>query len=134
MCKSVLAPLFAPQGERFKAAAKAVELFARCSPIIPFMGVRRERDYLVRAREQGQACVACGRFLPGPPSADRRCDDCAKIPTHHIYMAFSHRDAWHCQFLEADLKTPLPPKLTFATSDKLRELAQRGGAFKNLES
>ena len=49
-------------------------------------------------------------------------------------MAFSHRDGWHCQFLEADLKTPLPRRITFTTSDKVREFARRGGAFKNLES
>jgi hypothetical protein len=39
-----------------------------------------------------------------------------------------------CQFLEADLKTPLPRKLTFAHADKIRELARRGEAWGNLES
>jgi hypothetical protein len=36
-----------------------------------------------------------------------------------------HRDGWHCQFLEADCKTPLPKKLTFANKAKLWELAEQ---------
>lgn len=51
-----------------------------------------------------------------------------------VYMFFGHRNGWECQFLEADLKTPLPRKITFATSDKVSEFARRGGAFMNLES
>jgi hypothetical protein len=39
---------------------------------------------------------------------------------------------WHCQFLEADLKTSLPRKLNFASDEKLFELAQRGRALKDL--
>jgi hypothetical protein len=49
-------------------------------------------------------------------------------------MYFMVRDGWYCQFLEPDLKTPLPRKLTFANADKIRELAERGGAFSDLES
>jgi hypothetical protein len=41
---------------------------------------------------------------------------------------------WYCQFLEEDLKTPLPRKLTFATYDKIIQLAARAGALSNLES
>jgi hypothetical protein len=48
-------------------------------------------------------------------------------------MYFMHRDGWHCQFLEEDLKTPLPKTLTFQSPDKLMELAERGGAAMNLE-
>lgn len=42
-------------------------------------------------------------------------------------MTFMLRDGWRCQFLEEDLKTPLPKKLTFADAEKLFELAERGG-------
>ncbi|HEY4047011.1 MAG TPA: hypothetical protein VGM27_09100 [Acidobacteriaceae bacterium] len=49
-------------------------------------------------------------------------------------MSFMHRDGWYCQFLEVDLKTALPRKLNFASADKVRELAERVGAFKDLES
>lgn len=52
---------------------------------------------------------------------------------HHVYMYFLLRDGWYCQFLEADLKTPLPRKLTFASADKVRELAERGGGLKKTE-
>jgi hypothetical protein len=38
------------------------------------------------------------------------------------------------QFLEADLKTPLPRKLTFADPEKIRELARRGGAWRDSDS
>ena len=41
---------------------------------------------------------------------------------------------WLCQFLEADLKTPLRKKLTFQTPDKVMELAMRGGADTALAS
>jgi hypothetical protein len=34
----------------------------------------------------------------------------------------------YVQFLEADLKTPLPKELTFTDPDKIRELARRGEA------
>jgi hypothetical protein len=44
------------------------------------------------------------------------------------------RLGWYCQFLEEDLKTPLPLKLSFADESKVRELAQRGGGFANLEA
>jgi hypothetical protein len=34
---------------------------------------------------------------------------------HRVYMSFQCRYGWHCQFLEQDLKTPLPRKLHFAS-------------------
>jgi hypothetical protein len=49
-------------------------------------------------------------------------------------MSFMQSHGWYCQFLEEDLKTPLPRKLTFASSDKIRALAERAGALRNLES
>jgi len=39
-----------------------------------------------------------------------------------------------CQFLEQDLKTPLPRKLHFASPDKLIELVERGGGFPDQET
>jgi hypothetical protein len=38
------------------------------------------------------------------------------------------------QFLEPDLKTPLPRKLTFTDREKIRELARRGEAWNDAES
>jgi hypothetical protein len=55
-------------------------------------------------------------------------------PSHQVYMYFFKRDGWEVQFLEADLKTPLPKKLTFSDSEKIRELAKRGGAWRDSES
>jgi hypothetical protein len=54
---------------------------------------------------------------------------------HTVYLHFmSGRKGWHCQFLEADLKTSLPRTLTFAGPEKIRELARRGEAWGDLES
>jgi hypothetical protein len=33
--------------------------------------------------------------------------------SHRVYMAFFQREGWYVQFLEADLKTPLPRKFNF---------------------
>jgi hypothetical protein len=43
------------------------------------------------------------------------------------------RDGWYCQFLEADLRTALPTKLTFRSPAKIRELYDRFAADKKLE-
>ena len=43
------------------------------------------------------------------------------------------RQGWHCQFLEEDLKTPLPRKLSVNDPAKLFEIAERGGYRLNLE-
>ena len=42
---------------------------------------------------------------------------------------FFYRQGWQVQFCEADLKTALPRKLTFADPEKIRELARRGEAW-----
>ena len=54
-------------------------------------------------------------------------------PSHQVYCYFFKRGGWQVQFLEADLKTPLPCKLTFAHADKIREVARRGEALGTLE-
>ena len=46
-------------------------------------------------------------------------------------MYFVLRDGWHCQFLEADLKTPLPRTFRFATPEVVK-LAERGRGLKDL--
>ena len=48
-------------------------------------------------------------------------------------MSFQFRNGWHCQFLEADLKTSLPKRLHFASPDKIIELVQRGGGIADQE-
>ena len=53
---------------------------------------------------------------------------------HRVYMSFQLRDGWQCKFLEADLKTPLPKRCHFSTSDRLVELVERGGGFTDQES
>lgn len=53
---------------------------------------------------------------------------------HRVYLSFQDRYGWHCQFLEADLQTPLPRHLHFSSADKIVELVERGGGFKDQES
>ena len=44
-------------------------------------------------------------------------------------MYFFFRRGGQVQFLDADLKTPLLQKVTFADADKIRELVRRGEAL-----
>jgi hypothetical protein len=53
---------------------------------------------------------------------------------HVVYMYFQQNGGWHCQFLEADLKTSLPCKLRFSEEDSIRELVARGGGAGTAES
>ncbi|MGP8271757.1 MAG: hypothetical protein ACLQLH_16970 [Terracidiphilus sp.] len=53
---------------------------------------------------------------------------------HRVYMSFQDRHGWQCQFLEADLRTPLPKRLHFSSSDKIIELVERGTGFPDQES
>ena len=47
-------------------------------------------------------------------------------------MHFVFRTGWYCQFLEEDMKTPLPRTLTFADDQKIWETAKRGGFTLNI--
>jgi hypothetical protein len=49
-------------------------------------------------------------------------------------MHFMRTNGWYCQFLEEDLKTPLPLKLALDDPEKSRELAKRGGVSMILEN
>jgi hypothetical protein len=51
-----------------------------------------------------------------------------------VYLSFQDRRSWQCQFLEADLKAPLPKRLHFTSPDKIIELLERGGGFPDQES
>jgi hypothetical protein len=46
------------------------------------------------------------------------------IHNHRIYMTFFQREGWYVQFLEADLKTPLPRTFNFKDPEKIKELAK----------
>jgi len=53
---------------------------------------------------------------------------------HRVYMSFMDRHGWQCQFLEADLQSPLPKRLHFSSPDKIIELVERGGGLRDPES
>ena len=48
-------------------------------------------------------------------------------------MPFQTRSGWHSQFLEEDLKTPIPIQLNFVCQERLSEIAERGGYRLSLE-
>ena len=94
-----------------------------------------ERASTTRMRLAGQICCACKVSLPPPgpnqKSGERYCGRCA--PKVRVYLSFmvSGR-GWQCQFLEEDLKTPLPRRLNFTTPAKILELAEHAGALRDL--
>ena len=53
---------------------------------------------------------------------------------HKVYCFFMLNNGWDVQFLEPDLKTPLPRRLTFSTPEKVRELHKRFGMDRTLEN
>ncbi len=95
-----------------------------------------ERASTVRQIRFGQICALCRVSLPSPRShGEQLCAKCrGERKRHRIYMFFQNRKGWHCQFLEEDLKTPLPRRFTFQSESKVREMAERGGAAMNLDT
>jgi len=93
-----------------------------------------ERASTARMRLAGQICCACKVSLPITPNqkpGERYCTRCA--PRHRVYMQFMlAKDGWSVSFLEPDLKTSLPRRLTFQNDVKFLDLARRGGAEFNL--
>jgi hypothetical protein len=48
-------------------------------------------------------------------------------------MRFMLREGWYCQFLEKDLKTPLPRKVVLQDAKDVLQLAIRGGSRMDTE-
>lgn len=95
-----------------------------------------ERASTTRMRLAGKICAGCKAPLPNPERpGERLCTKCtiARAPKHRIYMYFFQRSGWYCQFLEEDLKTPLPKTTTLDDPARLFEIAERGGYLMNLE-
>jgi hypothetical protein len=87
-----------------------------------------ERASMTRMRRSGKICCACGAMLAPPYlQGERLCDRCGKGTKHRVYMQFILTRGWFCQFLEADLKTPLPRKVTVKDQKKIFKMAERGG-------
>jgi hypothetical protein len=95
-----------------------------------------ERASTARMRLAGKSCCNCRRSLPPPhQGGERYCSKCgaSRKLRRRVYMSFMLADGWYCQFLEEDLKTPLPRKLTLADPAKVVEMAERGGYSMHLE-
>lgn len=83
----------------------------------------------------GKICARCGNRLHDPPPTpgERLCSNCRSPGIHRIYMYYMFREGWTCQFLEEDLKTPLPHRLRFADPAKIRAIVEKVGNFANLQ-
>ncbi len=95
-----------------------------------------ERASTVRQIRAGKICALCRSRVHEPAgNGEQLCVKCRAVrKRHRVYMFFQLRKGWHCQFLEEDLKTALPRKITFGSEQKIREMAERGGPTLNLES
>jgi hypothetical protein len=85
-----------------------------------------------RQIDSGKICANCRRLLDLRPSHERLCEKCSG-KRHRVYLHFMLSDGWFCQFLEEDLKTPLPRKLRLDDPAKIVEMAEKGGAAMRLE-
>ena len=94
-----------------------------------------ERWSTVRQIRSGQMCALCRSSLLAPHTmGEQLCARCrGERKRDRVYMSFMHRNGWLCQFLEEDLKTPLPRSVTVANQEKVREMARRGGAAMSLD-
>jgi hypothetical protein len=92
-----------------------------------------ERASSVRQRYAGKICCECKAPLPPPHRrGERLCVRCAGVSMKRVYMEFSFRQGWYCQFWEEDRKTSLPRKVLLTDDRKLFEMAKRGGFTLNL--
>jgi hypothetical protein len=92
-----------------------------------------ERASTVRERLAGKSCAICGRGLPPPHiRGEHRCAACGS-GTYLVYMSFMLRVGWYCQFLEKDLKTPLPRKVVLKDAEDVLQMAIRGGSRMDTE-
>ena len=110
-----------------------MDIFAICSPILLLMG--GERSSTTRMRLAGKICARCKASLPRPQTpGERLCSKCGGTSgIHRVYMFFMVRDRWACQFMEEDLKTHLPKRMSFRDAGKIYEIARRVGALNTLE-
>ncbi len=76
--------------------------------------------------------MSSGRIPPPHVPGERRCAKCETVK-RGVYMSFMLRQQWHCSFLESDLKTALPRKVSLDEPKKLLEMAKRGGCKFDLE-
>ncbi len=75
----------------------------------------------------------CKAPLPSPQRrGERLCDRCGGVGKKRVYMHFMFRKGWLRQFLQDDLKTPLPRKVLFEDDKKIWEMAKSGGFTLNI--
>ena len=55
-----------------------------------------------------------------------------RTAVHPVHMTFTRFEGWICEFTEESIRVPI--RVRVATPDKVREMAERGGALSNLES
>jgi hypothetical protein len=92
-----------------------------------------ERASSVRQRYAGKICCECKAPLPPPyRRGERLCQRCAGASMKRVFLQFSFRQGWVCEFMEEDQKTRLPRTVILADERKLFELVKRGGFTLNI--
>lgn len=94
-----------------------------------------ERSSTTRMRLAGKICARCRNLIPDDPPTpgERLCAKCRSPEIHRIYMYYMYRTNWMCQFLEEDLKTPLPRRFYFRSPAKIRAIVEKVGNFADLQ-
>jgi hypothetical protein len=86
---------------------------------------------------EARTARSCARSLPNSPYSKRITGNpevIARSVTETRLCVFMKHQGWYCQFLEADLKTSLPRKLSLEGPEKLIEMAEPGGGLSNREA
>src|SRR6516162_5856029 len=92
-----------------------------------------ERASSVRQRYAGKICCECKAPLPPPHRrGERLCQRCAGVSMKRVFLQFSFRQGWFCEFLEEDRKTRLPRTVMLPDERQLFELVKRGGFTLNI--
>ena len=92
-----------------------------------------ERASSVRQRYAGKICCECKAPLPPPHRrGERLCQRCAGANMKRVFLQFSFRQGWFCEFMEEDRKTRLPRTVILSDERKLFELVKRGGFTLNI--
>jgi hypothetical protein len=97
--------------------------------------VENEHPRRLHDWREGLAVFVGAHFLMPWTGRETLCTKCEeeRKPERKVYMHFMLMNGGYCQFLEEDLKTPLPCKLNLDDPSKIMELARRGGAPMKLE-
>jgi hypothetical protein len=92
-----------------------------------------ERASTTRQRERGKICCRCKSSIPPPyPWRERLCGKCEAAVTYNVYARFWREGlVWRVALSDMSGNSRIRD-FTFAGSDKIEALAERGGSMRDL--